>query len=111
MDGLLRGGKFIPAIIDFLGYDPIPKPACLHERLVWFRRRKGWTQETFAKVLGVDKTTLAKWERGERVPKGKYVEKVMVVFKRCLDCPHPQGNARKDKAINRKRNGHLHRFT
>jgi transcriptional regulator with XRE-family HTH domain len=72
--------KFIPAIIAFLGYDPIPQPAGLHERLVWFRRCQGWTQEAFAKVLGVDQTTLAKWERGERVPKGVYMSKVSSVL-------------------------------
>jgi len=64
--------KFIPAIIAFLGYNPLPPPVALPERLVWFRRCKGWTQEAFAKVLGVDQTTLARWERGERSPTGKY---------------------------------------
>jgi transcriptional regulator with XRE-family HTH domain len=64
--------KFIPAIIAFLGYNPAPQPADLTERLVWFRHGKGWTQKAFAKVLGVDPTTLARWERGERSPHGKY---------------------------------------
>ncbi len=68
--------KYLPAIIAFLGYNPSPEPATLSERLVWFRQSKGWTQKQFAKVLGVDPTTLARWERGERVPKGQYMVKV-----------------------------------
>ena len=62
--------KFIPAIIAFLGYNPIPEPAALSERLVWFRQSKGWTQKAFATAMGVDQSTLAGWERGEREPKG-----------------------------------------
>ena len=64
--------KFIPAMIAFLGYNPLPQPADLSDRLVWFRQSKGWTQKAFAKVLGVDQTTLARWERGERAPVGRY---------------------------------------
>ena len=64
--------KFIPAIIAFLGYNPMPKPEALSEQLVWYRTGKGWTQRDFAKALGVDPTTLARWERGERAPLGKY---------------------------------------
>jgi transcriptional regulator with XRE-family HTH domain len=68
--------KYIPAIIAFLGYNPLPQPAGLTERLVWFRQSKGWTQKAFAKVLGVDQSTLAGWEQGRRVPLGKYKDKV-----------------------------------
>jgi transcriptional regulator with XRE-family HTH domain len=64
--------KFIPAIIAFLGYNPMPKPEALPEQLVWFRKGNGWTQKAFAKVLSVDQTTLARWERGERAPVGKF---------------------------------------
>ncbi len=64
--------KFIPAIIAFLRYNPMPEPMALPERLVWFRQGRGWTQKVFAKVLGVDQTTLAGWERGERTPTGRF---------------------------------------
>ena len=64
--------KFIPVIIAFLGYNPLPKPVALQEQLVWFRKGKGWTQKVFAEVLGVNQSTLAGWERGERTPAGRY---------------------------------------
>jgi len=73
--------KHLPAIIAFLGYNPLPPPAGLADRLVWFRQSKGWTQEAFAKVLVVDQTTLAKWEQGRRVPKGQYMVKVSKILR------------------------------
>lgn len=63
--------KFIPGIITFLGYDPRPKPAVLAKQLVHYREGKGWSQKRYAKELGVDPSTLARWERGERVPRRK----------------------------------------
>ena len=57
-------------IIDFLGYHPRPMPETLPERLGWYRKSKGWSQKLFAEVLGVDQSTLARWERGERNPQG-----------------------------------------
>jgi transcriptional regulator with XRE-family HTH domain len=76
--------KFIPAIIAFLGYNPVPEPVALPERLVWFRLGWGWTQKAFAKVLGVDQTTLARWERGECDPLGKYQALVASVLARSV---------------------------
>ena len=64
--------KFIPAIIAFLGYNPMAKPEALPEQLVWYRKGKGWTQRVFAEDLGVDQSTLAGWERGERTPTGRF---------------------------------------
>ena len=72
--------KFMPAIIAFLGYNPLPKPETLPEQLVWFRKSKGWTQKVFAEVLGVDQSTLAGWERGERSPRGVYIKNVVTVL-------------------------------
>jgi transcriptional regulator with XRE-family HTH domain len=72
--------KYLPAIIAFLGYNPLPKPKTFAGRLVLYRKAKGWTQKVFAKSLGVDQTTLARWERGERKPIGKYQDLVASVW-------------------------------
>jgi len=55
--------KFIPAIIAFLGYYPMPKPSALADQLVWYRKGHGWTQKVFAKVSSFDQSTLVRWER------------------------------------------------
>jgi len=52
-------------IIEFLGYNPLPQPASEPEKLVVARRALGLTQKAMARKLGVDPTTLARWERGK----------------------------------------------
>ena len=46
------------------------------ERLVRQRTTLGLTQKQAAAVIGVDQGTLARWERGEREPLGKWLERV-----------------------------------
>lgn len=53
-----------------LGYNPLPEPKTLAERLVQHRRVLGMSQTELASKLGVDPGTLARWERGEREPTG-----------------------------------------
>lgn len=64
--------RWLPAIIDFLGYDPRPRPATIRQALIRHREGQGLSQRAFADQLGVDPSTLAKWERGRRVPAGRY---------------------------------------
>jgi predicted transcriptional regulator len=66
----------MPAIIDFLGYNPIPSATGIAEELVRQRTTLGLTQKEAAVVIGADPSTLAKWERGEREPVGKYLDRV-----------------------------------
>jgi transcriptional regulator with XRE-family HTH domain len=60
--------RFMPAIIRFLGYNPLPEAATLAEQLVRRRTALGKSQKESALKLGVDAGTLATWERGEREP-------------------------------------------
>jgi transcriptional regulator with XRE-family HTH domain len=64
--------EYMPAIIRFLGYNPLPPKEDWAPRLVQCRTILGLTQKESAHRMGVDPSTLAKWERGERVPAGKY---------------------------------------
>jgi DNA-binding XRE family transcriptional regulator len=63
---------FMPAIIRFLGYNPLPQPGTLANQLVHYRVSRGLTQWALAKRLGIDPCTLARWERGDRTPSGLY---------------------------------------
>ena len=54
----------IPKIINFLGYNPLPAVRSLSEKLMAARRTLGLSQRAMAKRLGVDPTTLARWEKG-----------------------------------------------
>ena len=68
--------RHMPAIIAVQGYDPTPVGGSLGERLARFRRIRGWTQVELARKLGVNLTTLARWERDERKPSGEYRARV-----------------------------------
>jgi transcriptional regulator with XRE-family HTH domain len=59
--------KDIPAILQFLGYDPFPKPATLGEHLLAICRHRGWSITTAAKRVGLDPATWAGWEAGKAI--------------------------------------------
>jgi DNA-binding transcriptional regulator YiaG len=77
-NGAEPGVKYMPAIIRFLGYNPLPPPPNgIGERLVRCRTLLGLNQKVFAGQLGADQGTLTKWERGEREPAGAYEARVV----------------------------------
>ena len=64
------GFEYMPSIIRFLGYNPLPPADKWSERLVQCRTVLGISQKEAATRIGVDASTLARWERGEREPAG-----------------------------------------
>jgi transcriptional regulator with XRE-family HTH domain len=60
--------RHIPAILEFLGYDPIPTAQGFPERLAAARKRLGLSQRKLAEKLGVDPTTVRDWEAGRHRP-------------------------------------------
>ena len=63
--------RYVPAIIQFLGYDPLPPTMCFRERLAAARRRLGLSQRRMAAKLGVDMATPMGWEAERPQPNGK----------------------------------------
>ena len=70
--------RFVPAVIGFLGYNPLPPANTLGEKLVRHRTALGMPQKEAARKIGVDPSTLARWERGERQPAGVMLDLVNV---------------------------------
>ena len=68
--------RWLPAIIQFLGYDPQPHPETVGQALKRHRHGHGISQKQLAWRLRVDPSTLARWEREERVPTGQFVQRV-----------------------------------
>jgi transcriptional regulator with XRE-family HTH domain len=62
----------LPAIVRFLGYDPLPEPRSLPERLLAKRRAMGWSIKEAARRLRIDEGTWAAWETGRVVPWRRY---------------------------------------
>ena len=61
----------VPAILQFLGHDPVPPATSIPERLVTARRALDLSQRKMAQKLGVDPATLLDWEAGWHQPTGK----------------------------------------
>jgi transcriptional regulator with XRE-family HTH domain len=59
--------RFIPHIIQFLGYNPFEdiSSAGFGKRIVAYRKMRGLTQKEFAHQLGIDPTTMSRWEKGK----------------------------------------------
>ena len=56
--------RYMPAIIRFLGYDPLPPAAAFPELQARTRRMLGLSQRKMAAKLDVDPATLMDWEAG-----------------------------------------------
>ena len=72
--------RYLPAIIQFLGYSPLPAASSLPESFVIARRALGLSQRKMAAKLGVDPATLLGWEAGRHRPAGKSIELIKRVL-------------------------------
>jgi len=74
--GTLPRSHHWPAIIVFLGCDPIVEtPVTIPEMVSALRRRRGLTANELGKLLGVYKLTIRAWEAGRRSPRGRVLRR------------------------------------
>ncbi len=74
--------KFIPKIIEFLGYVPFDtKAKSIGEKIVAYRHLLGLSQKKLACHLDIDPCTLSKWERNKRRPSEIFLEDLNIYFK------------------------------
>jgi transcriptional regulator with XRE-family HTH domain len=59
--------QFWPAIIQFLGRDPMPIAHTFAEKIEQQRRRLGWTYAETAQFINVDVHTVLRWKNGGRM--------------------------------------------
>jgi len=59
---------YMPKIINFLGYIPLPHPEGLMDRLAWYKLVKGLTLEQLGAEMGRDPEQLADWLSGRHTP-------------------------------------------
>jgi Helix-turn-helix domain len=73
-----------PAIITFLGCDPIVEmPVTIPEMVFAIRRREGLTANELGALLGVYKLTIRAWEAGRRLPRGGVLKRFYDLAARC----------------------------
>lgn len=56
--------RFYPAVISFLGYNPLLGPRTLAERVTRTRISRGWSRKRLARESGVDEATIRRMEEG-----------------------------------------------
>jgi len=73
--------KYYPKIIDFLGYSPLNfDETKLSGRLQSYRWRNGFSNKVFAKLIGVDGSTILAWESEKSMPQEKQMRKLELFF-------------------------------
>jgi len=60
--------RFIPRVIEFLGYNPIPQPEDLLGRLSWYKFINGLSLERLGVEMGRNPEQLADWLSGRHYP-------------------------------------------
>jgi DNA-binding XRE family transcriptional regulator len=74
--------RVIPQIIDFLGYVPYNPNWSFGERLKAVRSALGLSQDQFAKLAGLDESTISKWEREEHKPSESKMQALTTFLRR-----------------------------
>lgn len=69
--------KLLPKIIQFLGY--VPDIFSIHsfgEKIMTYRIVRGLSRKELANQIGIDPSTLGRYEKDQDHPKGKIKEKI-----------------------------------
>ena len=78
--------RYIPSIIRFLGYNPLPLSIKVFSaRIKYCRQMKGLTHKQMGKLLGVDASTIGSWEKEEHIPKKNIRKRVEYKLKVLID--------------------------
>lgn len=75
--------RFYPAIIKFLGYNPLPNGKSLGERVRRERLTRGWSRAFLAKLAHVDEATIARIENDAPRLANRTMERVVRAL--CLE--------------------------
>lgn len=73
---------YMPKIINFLGYNPLPHPEGLMDRLAWYKQINGLTLEQLGTEMERDPEQLANWLAGRHKPCPNNQEKIELFLTR-----------------------------
>lgn len=74
------------AVIEFLGYDPLPRPLDLIEQMKRFRTLHGWTAARMAEEMGVDSSSISSLERREHKLAKRCAQRIRSILGQDLPC-------------------------
>jgi DNA-binding transcriptional regulator YiaG len=73
---------FLPVVIQFLGYDPVPEVAALPDQIWAARRLLGLSQKQLARRFAMDPKTVREWEADRVHRRTRRVEAIFQEFVR-----------------------------
>jgi transcriptional regulator with XRE-family HTH domain len=73
--------RYLPIIIQFLGYNPLPPATEFPKLLVRTRRMLGLSQRNLAERIGVNPVTIEDWEAGRHRPTGKSLDLIAEILR------------------------------
>lgn len=79
--------RYLPGVLEFLGYDPRPCPLAPQGRVRWLRQALGLSNKRLGQILGVDEHSVLRYERGERV--GSELEALFTAFREHREAGEP----------------------
>jgi len=88
--------RHLSRIISFLGYDPYPPPAprTFGDELFSARRKLGVSRKKLARQIGVDDSTVRRWEEARSLPRGAQISALCRFMGKALLVARPATNAR-----------------
>lgn len=72
--------RFLPRIIEFLGYAPYWPAPTFAEKLNRARQYLGLSRQEMASLSGIDESNLARWETGRHQPTRQSLERLQLFF-------------------------------
>ena len=73
--------RHLPKVIDFLGYNLLPKPKTFVEKLTYYRLTFGLSMDKLSEILQIDPGTIWDWEQGNHKPTRKLRERIEPLIK------------------------------
>ena len=69
--------RYYPALVEFLGYNPLPEPRTLGQAVRRQRMSRGWSIARLAREAGVNPATVSRLERDQSKMAGKGVDQIV----------------------------------
>jgi ribosome-binding protein aMBF1 (putative translation factor) len=104
--GISPAIRFMPRILDFLGYDPTDGsvPESLAEVIRAHRTNLGLSRKRLATLFGIDQSNTANWETGKHLPTKRSLE----VINEFLSVTVSQGNNNAPRRSTPRQNGFVY---
>ena len=72
--------EYYPAIIKFLGYNPLPTPQTIAEKIRYCRMAMGLYRRELADLVEVSRDTVKQWENGAWKPNEESMGRLVEIF-------------------------------